>query len=128
MTAVVRPARLRSTPPGFGNGLTSDRRYAVTTEEEIYELAEDFVRFQLRLARVSLKALPRGARRGAAATLHRGLKAMLTGGTRISGIVEEELERLASASEEPPEAPRRKVAVTRTATQRRASKPLTPVA
>ena len=100
----------------------------MTTEEEIYELAEDFVRFQLRLARVSLKALPRGARRSAAATLHRGLKAMLTDGTRISGIVQDELERLASASEGEGEAPRRKVAVTRTAAQRRPTEPPKPAA
>ena len=82
-------------------------------DREIYQLAEDMIRFPFRVARVGLRLVPSSARQHMVKALQEAFDAGQVTREHYRGIVRASLDELAASASAPP-SPRRRVRIVRT--------------
>lgn len=83
------------------------------TQTELYQLAEDFIRLQMRLTGVGLRLLPRDSREHAVNALREAFEGARATTRHFGGLIDEELAGLSRQTSSPDVTPARKVHVVR---------------
>ncbi|MBV9121398.1 MAG: hypothetical protein JOZ39_11880 [Chloroflexi bacterium] len=84
-----------------------------SSQAELYQLAEDFIRLQMRLANAGLKLLPRESRAHALIALREAFEGARATTRHFGSLIDRELEELSHEAAEPATPPARKVRIVR---------------